>query len=149
MPMTMLRKWIAKRLKDSQNTYAMLTTFNEVDMLHGVKLGLMSRFIKAAVSGLQNQPTINEVIDGDDIIYRDYIDISVVVGTPKGLVVPVIRNGDKMNCDEIEKEINSLAKKANEGRLSIDDMARGSFTISNGGFYGSLISTLIINPPQV
>ncbi|KAM5585526.1 dihydrolipoyllysine-residue succinyltransferase component of 2-oxoglutarate dehydrogenase complex 2, mitochondrial [Rosa sericea] len=164
IPMTTLRKRIAKRLKDSQNTYAMLTTFNEVDMTnlmklrsdfkdafvekHGVKLGLMSGFIKAAVSGLQNQPTINAVIDGDDIIYRDYIDISVAVGTPKGLVVPVIRNADKMNCAEIEKEINFLAKKANEGRLSIDEMAGGSFTISNGGVYGSLISTPIINPPQ-
>ncbi|XP_050368567.1 dihydrolipoyllysine-residue succinyltransferase component of 2-oxoglutarate dehydrogenase complex 1, mitochondrial-like [Argentina anserina] len=164
IPMTTLRKRIAKRLKDSQNTYAMLTTFNEVDMTnlmklrsdfkdafvekHGVKLGLMSGFIKAAVSGLQNQPTINAVIDGDDIIYRDYIDISVAVGTPKGLVVPVIRNADKMNCAEIEKEINLLAKKATEGRLSIDEMAGGSFTISNGGVYGSLISTPIINPPQ-
>ncbi|PRQ32983.1 putative dihydrolipoyllysine-residue succinyltransferase [Rosa chinensis] len=116
---------------------------------HGVKLGLMSRFIKAVVSGVQNQPTINAVIDGDDIIYRDYIDISAAVGTPKGLVVPVIRNADKMNCGEIEKEINLLAKKANEGRFSIDDMAGGSFTISNGGFYGSLISTPIINPPHV
>nr|XP_004294402.2 PREDICTED: dihydrolipoyllysine-residue succinyltransferase component of 2-oxoglutarate dehydrogenase complex 2, mitochondrial [Fragaria vesca subsp. vesca] len=164
IPMTTLRKRIAKRLKDSQNTYAMLTTFNEVDMTnlmklrsdfkdafvekHGVKLGLMSGFIKAAASGLQNQPAINAVIDGDDIVYRDYIDISVAVGTPKGLVVPVIRNADKMNFAEIEKEINALAKKATEGRLSIDEMAGGSFTISNGGVYGSLISTPIINPPQ-
>ncbi|KAL6202380.1 hypothetical protein ACLB2K_026088 [Fragaria x ananassa] len=164
IPMTTLRKRIAKRLKDSQNTYAMLTTFNEVDMTnlmklrsdfkdafvekHGVKLGLMSGFIKAAVNGLQNQPAINAVIDGDDIVYRDYIDISVAVGTPKGLVVPVIRNADKMNFAEIDKEINALAKKATEGRLSIDEMAGGSFTISNGGVYGSLISTPIINPPQ-
>ncbi|KAE7995397.1 hypothetical protein FH972_000201 [Carpinus fangiana] len=164
VPMTRLRKRVATRLKDSQNTFAMLTTFNEVDMTnlmklrsdykeafvekHGVKLGLMSGFIKAAVSGLQNQPIINAVIDGDDIIYRDYIDISIAVGTPKGLVVPVIRNAEKMNFAEIEKEINTLAKKANDGSISIDEMAGGSFTISNGGVYGSLLSTPIINPPQ-
>ncbi|KAF2285727.1 hypothetical protein GH714_007456 [Hevea brasiliensis] len=115
---------------------------------HGVKLGLMSGFVKAAVSGLQNQPIINAVIDGDDIIYRDYVDVSIAVGTPKGLVVPVIRNADKMNFAEIEKEINTLAKKANDGTISIDEMAGGSFTISNGGVYGSLLSTPIINPPQ-
>ncbi|KAJ6949653.1 dihydrolipoyllysine-residue succinyltransferase component of 2-oxoglutarate dehydrogenase complex 2 [Populus alba x Populus x berolinensis] len=164
VPMTRLRKRVATRLKDSQNTFAMLTTFNEVDMTnlmklrsdykdafvekHGVKLGLMSGFIKAAVSGLQNQPIINAVIDGDDIIYRDYVDISIAVGTPKGLVVPVIRNAAKMNFAEIEKEINTLAKKANDGTISIDEMAGGSFTISNGGVYGSLLSTPIINPPQ-
>ncbi|KAI3703822.1 hypothetical protein L1987_74017 [Smallanthus sonchifolius] len=164
VPMTRLRKRVATRLKDSQNTFALLTTFNEVDMTnlmklrseykdaflekHGVKLGLMSGFIKAAISGLQNQPIINAVIDGDDIIYRDYIDISIAVGTPKGLVVPVIRNAEKMNFAEIEKEINTLAKKANNGTISIDEMAGGSFTISNGGVYGSLLSTPIINPPQ-
>ncbi|KAL3503535.1 hypothetical protein ACH5RR_037984 [Cinchona calisaya] len=164
VPMTRLRKRVATRLKDSQNTFALLTTFNEVDMTnlmklrseykdaffekHGVKLGLMSGFVKAAVSGLQNQPIINAVIDGDDIIYRDYVDISIAVGTPKGLVVPVIRNTDKMNFAEIEKEINTLAKKANAGTISIDEMAGGSFTISNGGVYGSLLSTPIINPPQ-
>lgn len=164
VPMTRLRKRVATRLKDSQNTFAMLTTFNEVDMTnlmklrseykdafvekHGVKLGLMSGFVKAAVSGLQNQPIINAVIDGDDIIYRDYVDISIAVGTPKGLVVPVIRSADKMNFADIEKEINTLAKKANDGTISIDEMAGGSFTISNGGVYGSLLSTPIINPPQ-
>ncbi|KAK1424350.1 hypothetical protein QVD17_19679 [Tagetes erecta] len=164
VPMTRLRKRVATRLKDSQNTFALLTTFNEVDMTnlmrlrseykeaffekHGVKLGLMSGFVKAAVSGLQNQPIINAVIDGDDIIYRDYIDISIAVGTPKGLVVPVIRDAEKMNFAEIEKTINTLAKKANNGSLSIDEMAGGSFTISNGGVYGSLLSTPIINPPQ-
>ncbi|XP_076943491.1 dihydrolipoyllysine-residue succinyltransferase component of 2-oxoglutarate dehydrogenase complex 2, mitochondrial-like [Bidens hawaiensis] len=164
VPMTRLRKRVATRLKDSQNTFALLTTFNEVDMTnlmklrseykdaflekHGVKLGLMSGFVKAAVSGLQNQPIINAVIDGDDIIYRDYIDISIAVGTPKGLVVPVIRDADTMNFAEIEKTINTLAKKANSGSLSIDEMAGGSFTISNGGVYGSLLSTPIINPPQ-
>ncbi|XP_058220109.1 dihydrolipoyllysine-residue succinyltransferase component of 2-oxoglutarate dehydrogenase complex 2, mitochondrial-like isoform X2 [Rhododendron vialii] len=164
VPMTRLRKRVATRLKDSQNTFALLTTFNEVDMTnlmklrsdykdafaekHGVKLGLMSGFVKAAVSGLQNQPIINAVIDGDDIIYRDYIDISIAVGTSKGLVVPVIRNAENMNFAEIEKEINTLAKKASNGTISIDEMAGGSFTISNGGVYGSLLSTPIINPPQ-
>ncbi|XP_060209139.1 dihydrolipoyllysine-residue succinyltransferase component of 2-oxoglutarate dehydrogenase complex 1, mitochondrial-like isoform X3 [Lycium barbarum] len=164
VPMTRLRKRVATRLKDSQNTFALLTTFNEVDMTnlmklrseykdtfvekHGVKLGLMSGFIKAAVSALQNQPIVNAVIDGDDIIYRDYIDISIAVGTPKGLVVPVLRDADKMNFAEIEKTINELAKKATNGTISIDEMAGGSFTISNGGVYGSLLSTPIINPPQ-
>ncbi|KAG8081758.1 hypothetical protein GUJ93_ZPchr0014g46545 [Zizania palustris] len=164
VPMPRLRKRIANRLKDSQNTFAMLTTFNEVDMTnlmklrsdykdefvtkHGVKLGLMSCFVKATVSALQNQPIVNAVIDGDDIIYRDYVDVSVAVGTSKGLVVPVIRDADTMNFADIEKGINNLAKKATEGALSIDEMAGGTFTISNGGVYGSLISTPIINPPQ-
>lgn len=164
VPMTRLRKRVATRLKDSQNTFAMLTTFNEVDMTnlmklradykdafvekHGVKLGLMSGFVKAAVNALQYQPIVNAVIDGDDIIYRDYIDISIAVGTPKGLVVPVIRNADTMNFADIEKQINAFAKKANDGSLSIDEMAGGTLTISNGGVYGSLLSTPIINPPQ-
>ncbi|KAK2377873.1 Dihydrolipoamide succinyltransferase [Trifolium repens] len=133
--------------------HIMLTTFNEVDMTnlmklradhkdafvekHGVKLGLMSGFIKAAVNAIQYQPTINAVIDGDDIIYRDYIDISIAVGTPKGLVVPVIRNADTMNFADIEKQINTFAKKANAGTLSIDEMAGGTLTISNGGVYGT------------
>ncbi|XP_062099265.1 dihydrolipoyllysine-residue succinyltransferase component of 2-oxoglutarate dehydrogenase complex 2, mitochondrial-like isoform X2 [Humulus lupulus] len=164
VPMTRLRKRVATRLKDSQNTFALLTTFNEVDMTnlmnirseykdafyekHGVKLGLMSGFVKAAISALQYQPVVNAVIDGDDIIYRDYIDISIAVGTPKGLVVPVLRNAERMNFAEIEKEINTLAKKATAGSISIDEMAGGTFTISNGGVYGSLLSTPIINPPQ-
>uniref|UniRef100_A0A0D3F5L9 dihydrolipoyllysine-residue succinyltransferase n=3 Tax=Oryza TaxID=4527 RepID=A0A0D3F5L9_9ORYZ len=164
VPMPRLRKRITNRLKDSQNTFAMLTTFNEVDMTnlmklrsdykdqfvekHGVKLGLMSCFVKAAVSALQNEPIVNAVIDGDDIIYREYIDISVAIGTSKGLVVPVIRDIDAMNFADIEKGINNLAKKATEGALSINDMAGGTFTISNGGVYGSLISTPIINSPQ-
>ncbi|XP_031275466.1 dihydrolipoyllysine-residue succinyltransferase component of 2-oxoglutarate dehydrogenase complex 2, mitochondrial-like isoform X1 [Pistacia vera] len=164
VPMTRLRKRVATRLKDSQNTFAMLTTFNEVDMTnlmklrsdykdafvekHGVKLGFMSGFVKAAVSALQHQPIVNAVIDGDDIIYRDYIDISIAVGTLKGLVVPVIRNAGAMNFAEIEKGINTLAKKASDGSISIDEMAGGTFTISNGGVYGSLLSTPIINPPQ-
>ncbi|KAL0308308.1 UNVERIFIED_CONTAM: 2-oxoglutarate dehydrogenase complex 2, mitochondrial [Sesamum radiatum] len=159
-----LRKRVATRLKDSQNTFALLTTFNEVDMTnlmklrsdykdaffekHGVKLGLMSGFVKAAISALQRQPIVNAVIDGDDIIYRDYVDISIAVGTPKGLVVPVLRNAERMNFAEVEKEINTLAKKANDGTISIDEMAGGTFTISNGGVYGSLLSTPIINPPQ-
>ncbi|XP_077225897.1 dihydrolipoyllysine-residue succinyltransferase component of 2-oxoglutarate dehydrogenase complex 1, mitochondrial-like [Tasmannia lanceolata] len=164
VPMTRLRKRVATRLKDSQNTYAMLTTFNEVDMTnlmklrsdykdaflekHGVKLGLMSGFVKGVVSALQDLPVVNAVIDGEDIIYREYIDISIAVGTPKGLVVPVIRNANNMNFADIEKQIHTLAKKANDGTLSIDEMAGGSFTISNGGVYGSLLSTPIINPPQ-
>ncbi|XP_031475847.1 dihydrolipoyllysine-residue succinyltransferase component of 2-oxoglutarate dehydrogenase complex 2, mitochondrial-like [Nymphaea colorata] len=164
VPMTRLRKRVATRLKDSQNTYAMLSTINEVDMTnlmqlrsdykdaflekHGLKLGFMSGFVKAVVSGLQHQPIINAVIDGEDIIYRDDVDISIAVGTPKGLVVPVIRKADRMNFAEIEKEISSLAKKANDGSISIDEMAGGTFTISNGGVYGSLLSTPIINPPQ-
>ncbi|XP_051150540.1 dihydrolipoyllysine-residue succinyltransferase component of 2-oxoglutarate dehydrogenase complex 2, mitochondrial-like isoform X2 [Andrographis paniculata] len=164
VPMTRLRKRVATRLKDSQNTFALLTTFNEVDMTnlmklrsdykdtfvekHGVKLGLMSGFVKAAVSALQKQPIVNAVIDGEDIIYRDYIDISIAVGTGKGLVVPVLRNAEKMNFAEVEKEINNLASKANDGSISIDEMSGGTFTISNGGVYGSLISTPIINPPQ-
>ncbi|XP_039055111.1 dihydrolipoyllysine-residue succinyltransferase component of 2-oxoglutarate dehydrogenase complex 2, mitochondrial-like isoform X1 [Hibiscus syriacus] len=164
VPMTRLRKRVATRLKDSQNTFAMLTTFNEVDMTnlmklrsdykdafvekHGVKLGFMSGFVKAAVGALQHQPIVNAVIDGYDIIYRDYIDISIAVGTLKGLVVPVVRDADKMNFAEIEKTINGLAKKATDGTISIDEMAGGSFTISNGGVYGSLLSTPIINPPQ-
>ncbi|XP_047981482.1 dihydrolipoyllysine-residue succinyltransferase component of 2-oxoglutarate dehydrogenase complex 2, mitochondrial-like [Salvia hispanica] len=164
VPMTRLRKRVATRLKDSQNTFALLTTFNEVDMTnlmklrsdykdafaekHGVKLGLMSGFVKAAISALQKQPIVNAVIDGDDIIYRDYVDISIAVGTPKGLVVPVLRNAENMNFAEVEKAINNLAKKANDGSISIDEMAGGTFTISNGGVYGSLLSTPIINPPQ-
>ncbi|KAG0447916.1 hypothetical protein HPP92_028088 [Vanilla planifolia] len=115
---------------------------------HGTKMGLMSGFVKAAVSGLQNQPIVNAVIDGEDIIYRDYIDISIAVGTAKGLVVPVLRDADKMGFADIEKNINNLAKRASEGTISIDEMAGGTFTISNGGVYGSLLSTPIINPPQ-
>jgi 2-oxoglutarate dehydrogenase E2 component (dihydrolipoamide succinyltransferase) len=162
--MTRLRKRVATRLKDSQNTFALLTTFNEIDMSnlmqmrtqhkdlfqekHGVKLGFMSGFVKAAVSALKQFPAVNAVIDGDDIIYRDYVDISIAVGTAKGLVVPVIRGADHLNFAQIEKTINTLGKKANDGSISIDDMAGGTFTISNGGVYGSLISTPIINPPQ-
>ena len=162
--MTRLRKRVAERLKGAQNTYAMLSTFNEVDMTaimglrdaykdaflerHGVKLGFMSAFITASVSALKAVPAVNGVIDGDDVVYRDYYDISVAVGTPKGLVVPVLRGCDTMSFAQVEQAIGALGKKARDGTLSVDDMAGGTFTISNGGVYGSLLSTPIINPPQ-
>uniref|UniRef100_A0A383VVK5 dihydrolipoyllysine-residue succinyltransferase n=1 Tax=Tetradesmus obliquus TaxID=3088 RepID=A0A383VVK5_TETOB len=142
----------------------MLTTFSEVDMSglmemrnaykdvflekHGVKLGFMSAFVKAAAAALQEVPAVNAVIDGSDIIYRDYTDISIAVATPKGLVVPVLRSVDKLSFAEVEKNINALGRKARDGSISIDDMAGGTFTISNGGVYGSMLSTPIINPPQ-
>jgi 2-oxoglutarate dehydrogenase E2 component (dihydrolipoamide succinyltransferase) len=164
VPMTRLRKRVAERLKGAQNTYALLSTFNEVDMTnvmamraeykdaflerHGVKLGFMSAFVKASVSALQEVPAVNAVIDGDDVVYRDYYDISVAVGTPKGLVVPVLRGCDAMGFADVEKAIGALGKKARDGTLGMDDMAGGTFTISNGGVYGSLLSTPIINPPQ-
>lgn len=162
--MTRLRMRVAERLKSAQNTYAMLSTFNEVDMTnimelrntykdlfaekHGVKLGFMSVFVKAAADALRSIPAVNGVIDGDEIIYRDYCDISIAVATPKGLVVPVLRNADTYNMAQIERKIGELGKKARDGTISIDDMAGGTFTISNGGVYGSLLSTPIINPPQ-
>ena len=164
VPMTRLRKRVAERLKGAQNTYAMLSTFNEVDMTaimglrdaykdaflerHDVKLGFMSAFITASVSALKAVPAVNGVIDGDDVVYRDYYDISVAVGTPKGLVVPVLRGCDSMSFAQVEQAIGALGKKARDGTLSVDDMAGGTFTISNGGVYGSLLSTPIINPPQ-
>ncbi|KAK9868695.1 hypothetical protein WJX84_000868 [Apatococcus fuscideae] len=162
--MTRLRARVAERLKGAQNTYAMLTTFNEVDMTnlmqlrtefkeafiekHGVKLGFMSAFVKAAADALHLVPAVNAVIDGDEIVYRDFTDISIAVATPKGLVVPVLRNADLLGFAGVEKAINALGKKARDGTISIDDMAGGTFTISNGGVYGSLLSTPIINPPQ-
>jgi len=162
--MTRLRLRVADRLKGAQNTYAMLSTFNEVDMTalmemrsaykdlflekHGVKLGFMSAFVKAAADALQAVPAVNGVIDGTDIIYRDYYDISIAVATPKGLVVPVLRNANQLDFAGVEREINALGKKARDGTISIDDMAGGTFTISNGGVYGSMLSTPIINPPQ-
>jgi len=162
--MTRMRQRIAQRLKDSQNTYAMLTTFNEVDMSnvsemrqkhkdaflkkHGVKLGFMSAFIKAAAHALQSEPTVNAVIENNEIVYRDYVDISVAVATPKGLVVPVIRNVEEMNYADIEKAINALGEKARTNELAIEDMDGGTFTISNGGVFGSMMGTPIINPPQ-
>ncbi|GBG64008.1 hypothetical protein CBR_g40253 [Chara braunii] len=162
--MTRLRQRVASRLKDAQNTFAMLTTFNEIDMTnlielrnaykdafleqHGVKLGFMSAFVKAAADALIRIPAANAVIDGDTIVYRDYVDISIAVATPKGLVVPVLKNVTSMGFADVEKNIVMLGEKAKDGSISIDDMAGGTFTISNGGVYGSLLSTPIINPPQ-
>eukprot|EP00817_Percolomonadidae_sp_ATCC50343_P004815 CAMPEP_0117427224 /NCGR_PEP_ID=MMETSP0758-20121206/7126_1 /TAXON_ID=63605 /ORGANISM="Percolomonas cosmopolitus, Strain AE-1 (ATCC 50343)" /LENGTH=403 /DNA_ID=CAMNT_0005212755 /DNA_START=67 /DNA_END=1278 /DNA_ORIENTATION=- len=164
VPMSKMRQRIAQRLKDSQNEYALLTTFNEIDMTgaiemrnkhkdaflkkHGVKLGFMGIFMKASAMALQELPDINAVIDGTDVVYRDYVDISVAVSTPNGLVVPVVRNVEQLSIAEIELEIGRLAKKAREGTLSIPEMTGGTFTISNGGVYGSLMGTPIVNPPQ-
>ncbi len=162
--MTRLRQTIAKRLKQAQENAAMLTTFNEVDMSgimsmrkdnqedfksrYGIKLGLMSFFVKACVVGLKLFPAINAEIEGEDIIYKNYYNISFAVGTDKGLVVPVLRNADEMSFADIEKEIKRLSVKANSGNLSIEDLQGGTFTISNGGVYGSMLSTPILNPPQ-
>lgn len=162
--LTRMRLRIAERLKESQNTAASLTTFNEIDMSnimairnkfkdefaekHGVKLGFMSAFVKASVAALKDIPSVNAVIDGPDLVYRDYIDISVAVATPSGLVVPVLRNCENMSFADVEKNIVGLGKKARDGQLSIEDMTGGTFTISNGGVYGSLYGTPIINQPQ-
>ncbi|XP_023684236.2 dihydrolipoyllysine-residue succinyltransferase component of 2-oxoglutarate dehydrogenase complex, mitochondrial [Paramormyrops kingsleyae] len=164
--MNRMRLRIAQRLKEAQNTCAMLTTFNEVDMSnmqemrkvhkdaflkkHGVKLGFMSAFVKAAAHALTDQPAVNAVIDDTtkEIVYRDYIDISVAVATPKGLVVPVIRGVEAMNFADIEKTINELGEKARKNELAVEDMDGGTFTISNGGVFGSMFGTPIINPPQ-
>ncbi|MCZ8281709.1 MAG: 2-oxoglutarate dehydrogenase complex dihydrolipoyllysine-residue succinyltransferase [Aquidulcibacter sp.] len=162
--MTRLRQTIARRLKDAQNTAAMLTTFNEVDMTnvmavrnkykdifekkHGAKLGFMSFFVKACLVALKDVPAVNAEIDGTDIIYKNFYDIGVAVGTEKGLVVPVLRNAEDLGLAGIEKGIADLGKKARDGALSIDDMQGGTFTISNGGVYGSLMSTPILNAPQ-
>ena len=162
--MSRLRKTIAQRLKDSQNTAAILSTFNEIDMSkvialrtrykdsfqekHAVKLGFMSFFVKAVINALKEVPSVNAEMEGDDIIYKHYYDIGVAVGTEQGLVVPVVRNADRMNFSEIEKGIVSLAVKARDGKLSMSDLTGGTFSITNGGVYGSLLSTPIINPPQ-
>jgi 2-oxoglutarate dehydrogenase E2 component (dihydrolipoamide succinyltransferase) len=162
--MTRLRQTIARRLKEAQNTAAMLTTFNEVDMTavmalraqykdvfekrHGVKLGFMSFFTKAVVAALKAVSDVNAEIDGTDIVYKNHYDIGVAVGTDKGLVVPVVRDADVLNLAEIEKAIGGLGKKARDGQLSIEDMQGGTFTITNGGIYGSLMSTPILNAPQ-
>jgi 2-oxoglutarate dehydrogenase E2 component (dihydrolipoamide succinyltransferase) len=162
--MTRLRKRIAERLKQAQNTAAMLTTFNEVDMSailklreqfkdafekkHGVKLGFMSFFVKACIQALKEIPAVNGEIDGDDLIYKNHYDIGVAVGTEQGLVVPVVRDADRMSFAEIEKKIGELGRKARDGKLTIEDLTGGTFTISNGGVYGSLMSTPILNPPQ-
>ena len=162
--MTRLRQTIARRLKDAQNTAAMLTTFNEVDMTavmdlrkkykdlfekkHGVKLGFMGFFTKAACHALKEIPAVNAEIDGTDIVYKNFCHIGVAVGTDKGLVVPVVRDADRMSIAEIEKEIGRLGVAARDGKLSMADMQGGTFTISNGGVYGSLMSTPILNAPQ-
>lgn len=162
--MSKLRQKIAERLKESQNTAAILTTFNEVDMSaimairsdykeifekkHGVKLGFMSFFVKACIIALKEIPAVNAEIDGTDIIYKNFYDIGVAVGSPQGLVVPVLRDADKLNLAQIEKGIAELGTKARDGKLTLPDLAGATFTISNGGVYGSLMSTPIINPPQ-
>jgi 2-oxoglutarate dehydrogenase E2 component (dihydrolipoamide succinyltransferase) len=162
--MTRLRKRIAERLKQAQNSAAMLTTFNEVDMSrilalrnaykesfekrHGVKLGFMSFFVKAAITALKEIPAVNAEIDGDDIVYKNYYDIGVAVGTELGLVVPVVRDADRLSFAEVEKKIAELGKRARDGKLTIEELTGGTFTISNGGVYGSLMSTPILNPPQ-
>ena len=162
--MTRLRSTIAKRLKDAQNNAAILTTFNEIDMSmiiqirkdnkdefekrYGVKLGFMSFFVKACVNALQTYPAVNAEIQGEDIVYKNYYNMGVAVGTDKGLVVPVLRNADELSFSEIEKEIIDLGAKAKNNQLSIDELQGGTFTITNGGIYGSMLSTPIINPPQ-
>jgi 2-oxoglutarate dehydrogenase E2 component (dihydrolipoamide succinyltransferase) len=162
--MTRLRRTIANRLKEAQNTAAMLTTFNEVDMTnvmalrerlkedfekkHGARLGFMSFFVKASIAGLKELPAVNAEIEGDDLVYKNYYDIGVAVGTPQGLVVPVLRDADALSFAEVEKGIAELGRKARDGKLSIAELTGGTFTISNGGVYGSLMSTPILNPPQ-
>jgi len=162
--MTRLRKSIATRLKDAQNTAAMLTTYNEVDLTnlmalraeykdlflkkHGVKLGFMSFFTKACVAALQEIPAVNAEIEGDTLVYKNYYHMGVAVGTPNGLVVPVLRDAEALSFAEVEKGIAELGKKARDGKLSMADMSGGTFTISNGGVYGSLMSSPILNAPQ-
>jgi 2-oxoglutarate dehydrogenase E2 component (dihydrolipoamide succinyltransferase) len=162
--MTRLRQTIAKRLKEAQNTAALLTTFNDVDMSavidarnrfkdvfekkHGVKLGFMSFFAKASCLALKDIPAVNARLEGDEIVYADYVDLSVAVSAPNGLVVPVVRNVDKLSFAEIEKAIAAYGKKAKDGTLTLEDMKGGTFTISNGGVFGGLLSTPIVNPPQ-
>ena len=164
VPMSRLRARIAERLLQSQSTNAILTTFNEVNMApvmelrakykdkfekeHGVKLGFMSFFVKAAVAALKKYPIINASVDGNDIVYHGYFDIGIAVGSPRGLVVPILRNADQMSIAEIEKKIGEFGQKAKEGKLTLDDLSGGTFSISNGGTFGSMLSTPIINPPQ-
>ena len=164
VPMTRLRARVAERLLQSQSTNAILTTFNEVNMApvmdmrkkfqdaftkeHGVKIGFMSFFVKAAVHALKKFPVLNASVDGNDIVYHGYFDIGIAVGSPRGLVVPILRNADQMSFAEIEKKIAEFGKKAAEGKLGIEEMTGGTFSISNGGTFGSMMSTPIINPPQ-
>jgi len=164
VPMTRLRARVAERLLQSQSTNAILTTFNEINMApvmemrkrmqerfekeHGVKLGFMSFFVKAAVHALKKFPVLNASVDGNDIVYHGYFDIGVAVGSPRGLVVPVVRNADQMNFAQIENQIGDYGKRAQEGKLGIEELSGGTFSISNGGVFGSMLSTPIINPPQ-
>ena len=164
VPMTRLRARVAERLLQSQSTNAILTTFNEVNMApvmemrkkfqdaftkeHGVKIGFMSFFVKAAVHALKKFPVLNASVDGNDIVYHGYFDIGIAVGSPRGLVVPILRNADQMSFAEIEKKIAAFGQKAAEGKLGIEEMTGGTFSISNGGTFGSMMSTPIINPPQ-
>ena len=164
VPMSRLRKTIAARLKEAQNTAALLTTFNDVDMSavidarsrykelfekkHGIRLGFMGFFVKAVALATRDVPSVNARIDGDEIVYHDYLDVSVAVSAPKGLVVPVVRNAQGMSFAEIEQAIAAYGKKAKDGTLTLEEMQGGTFTISNGGVFGSLLSTPIINPPQ-
>jgi len=164
VPMSRLRARIAERLVQSQSTNAILTTFNEVNMKpvmdlrnkykdrfekeHGVKLGFMSFFVKAAVHALKKYPVINASVDGNDIVYHGYFDIGIAVGSPRGLVVPILRNADQMSLADIEKKIAEYGAKARDGKLSLEELTGGTFSISNGGTFGSMLSTPIINPPQ-
>jgi 2-oxoglutarate dehydrogenase E2 component (dihydrolipoamide succinyltransferase) len=164
VPMSRLRARIAERLLQSQSTNAILTTFNEVNMApvmdmrkrfqdkfekeHGVKIGFMSFFVKAAVAALKKYPVLNASVDGNDVVYHGYFDIGIAVGSPRGLVVPILRNADQMSFAEIEKKIAEYGAKARDGKLGIEEMTGGTFSISNGGVFGSMLSTPIINPPQ-
>ncbi len=164
VPMTRLRKRIAERLLEAKNTTAMLTTFNEVNMKpimdlrkqygeifekkHGIKLGFMSFYVKAVVESLKRYPEVNAALDGDDVVYHNYFDVSIAVSTPRGLVTPVLRDCDNMSLADIEKAIKDLAGKGRDGKLTVDELTGGNFTITNGGVFGSLMSTPIINPPQ-
>ena len=163
--MTRLRKMVAARLKEAQNTAAMLTTFNEVDMSaanalrsqykdsfekkHGARLGVMSLFIKACVVALKEFPAVNAEIDGDDLVYKNHYDIAIAVSSPQGLVVPVVRECDALSFADIEKKIADFGKRARDGQLTMEEMQGGTFTVTNGGVFGSLMSTPILNPPQV
>ena len=164
VPMSRLRARIAERLLESQATNAILTTFNEVNMQpvmdlrnkykdkfekeHGVKLGFMSFFVKAAVAALKKYPILNSSVDGNDIVYHGYFDVGIAVGSPRGLVVPILRNVDQMSIADIEKKIGEFGTKAKDGKLTLDELSGGTFSISNGGVFGSMLSTPIINPPQ-
>ncbi len=164
VPMSRLRKVVAKRLKEAQNTAAMLTTFNEVDMSsvmslrseykddfqkeYKIRLGYMGMFVKASIAALKTYPAVNAEINGDDIVYKNYNNIGVAVGTPQGLVVPVIKNAQNLSLSEIEKSINDMGQRAKDGKIGMNELSGGTFTISNGGVFGSLMSTPILNPPQ-